>query len=195
MYQFLLATIFLLITPGPGVLSTAGVGAAYGFRAGFGYVLGLWLGNNLVGLIVVSGLAAVVFSVPSVRIVLTVLSMAYLLYIAVRIAFAGAKVGFITPETVPSTRDGLLLQFINPKAYVVNSAMFSGFVIYPDYFALEIIVKFLIANAVWIPVHFAWLGAGVYLHRLDLPTKTQRIINMGMAASMIAVVVIAVFSN
>ena len=56
-------------------------------------------------------------------------------------------------------------------------------------------MKFLIANAVWIPVHFAWLGAGVYLHRLDLPTKTQRIINMGMAASMIAVVVIAVFSN
>lgn len=187
--------IFLLITPGPGVLSTAGVGAAYGFRAGFRYVLGLWLGNNLVGLIVVSGLAAVVFSVPSVRIVLTVLSMAYLLYIAARIAFAGAKVAFITPETVPSTRDGLLLQFINPKAYVVNSAMFSGFVIYPDYFALEVVVKFLIANAVWIPVHFAWLGAGVWLHRLDLPTRTQRVINIGMASAMIAVVVIAVFSN
>ena len=33
MLQFALAVFFLLITPGPGVLTTAGIGAAFGYRA------------------------------------------------------------------------------------------------------------------------------------------------------------------
>ncbi|HEC70944.1 MAG TPA: LysE family translocator, partial [Roseobacter sp.] len=40
MLQFALAVFFLIVTPGPGVLSTAGVGAAFGFRAGLAYVVG-----------------------------------------------------------------------------------------------------------------------------------------------------------
>jgi hypothetical protein len=32
------------------VLSTAGVGSAYGFRPGLGYVTGLFIGTNLVAL-------------------------------------------------------------------------------------------------------------------------------------------------
>ena len=58
MLLFLLAVFFLLATPGPGVLSTAGVGAAYGRAAGHRYVAGLCLGTNLVALAVVSGVAA-----------------------------------------------------------------------------------------------------------------------------------------
>ena len=36
MLTFAAAVFLLIVTPGPGVLSTAGVGAAYGFRAGLG---------------------------------------------------------------------------------------------------------------------------------------------------------------
>ncbi|MGB0853473.1 MAG: LysE family translocator, partial [Pikeienuella sp.] len=34
MLTFAAAVFFLLITPGPGVLSLAGVGASFGYRAG-----------------------------------------------------------------------------------------------------------------------------------------------------------------
>ena len=44
MLSFAAAVLFLIITPGPGVLSTAGVGSGFGFRAGLGYVGGLFLG-------------------------------------------------------------------------------------------------------------------------------------------------------
>jgi threonine/homoserine/homoserine lactone efflux protein len=54
MPTFCLAVLLLLVTPGPGVLSTAGVGAAFGFNAGLRYVTGLFIGTNLVALIVVA---------------------------------------------------------------------------------------------------------------------------------------------
>ena len=56
MLSFTLAVFLLLITPGPGVLSTAGVGAAFGTRAGIQYVVGLFVGTNIVALSIVSGL-------------------------------------------------------------------------------------------------------------------------------------------
>mgnify|MGYP001824687630 FL=1 len=58
MISFVLAVLFLLITPGPGVLSLAGVGAAYGYRAGARYMVGLFLGTNLVCLMVITAHAA-----------------------------------------------------------------------------------------------------------------------------------------
>ena len=113
----------LLITPGPGVLSTAGVGAAFGTRAGIRYVVGLFVGTNMVALSVVTGLAAVVFAVPAVRNILLVLSVIYLMYLAFRIAFAGAKIAFIEATHKPGFFSGILLQIINPKAYAVNTTL------------------------------------------------------------------------
>ena len=95
MLYFTLATIALIITPGPGVLSLAGVGSSFGGRAGFQYLLGLCVGNFLVGVAVVSGLAALIFSVPQVRIILLVFAAIYLVFLALKIAFAGSKIGFI----------------------------------------------------------------------------------------------------
>ena len=59
MLEFCLAVLFLVITPGPGVLSTAGVGSGFGYRAGLAYVGGLFVGNNVVAGLVISGVAAV----------------------------------------------------------------------------------------------------------------------------------------
>ncbi|MFZ8959343.1 MAG: LysE family translocator, partial [Paracoccaceae bacterium] len=101
MLTFALAVILLIITPGPGVLSTAGFGAAYGFKPSLRYVLGLFIGTNLVMLAVVSGLAAVVLSVPWLRVVVMGASVAYLLYLAAKIGFAGAKIAFIEAVAPP----------------------------------------------------------------------------------------------
>ena len=195
MLTFAVAVFLLIITPGPGVLSTAGVGAAFGFRAGLAYVLGLFIGTNLVALAVVSGLAALVLANPYIRTALFVASTLYLLYLAARIAFAGSKVAFIESHSQPGVFAGILLQAINPKAYVVNTTLFSGFVIFSDAFAVEIIIKFLIVNAIWVPIHLLWLYAGSILERLDLPRRTHRVINFAMAAAMLAVVALAAVSS
>lgn len=195
MITFALAVFFLIATPGPGVLSTAGVGAGFGFRTGLRYVLGLFIGTNIVALGVITGLAAVVLSVPTIRWVLMGASLLYLLYLAARIAFAGSKVAFIAAATAPGIGAGILLQAINPKAYAVNTSLFTGFPYAPENLVFETITKLLIANAIWIPIHLGWLYAGASLHRLNLSETAQRRINYVMATSMLAVVALALISG
>jgi threonine/homoserine/homoserine lactone efflux protein len=191
---FAIAVFLLLITPGPGVLSTAGVGTAYGMRSGTSYVVGLFLGSNLVGVLVISGLAAIILDIPAIRIALAVLSAGYLSYLAAKIAFSGARIAIINPTKSPAIFAGIMLQLINPKAYAVNTTFFSGFAFYPDSFLTETIIKLLILNAIWIPVHIAWLYAGSRLRRLDVSSTAQRRINMVMAVCLLGVVVLSLVS-
>jgi threonine/homoserine/homoserine lactone efflux protein len=192
---FAAAVFFLIITPGPGVLSTAGVGSGYGFRAGLKYVLGLFIGTNLVALAVISGVAAVVLAQPVIRWVLMGASIAYLLYLAARIAFAGSRIAFIEAERAPGAGAGILLQAINPKAYAVNTTLFAGFPFAPDALLFETIAKLVIVNLIWIPIHLGWLYAGVTLHRLNLSPAAHRRINVAMALSMLAVVALAILAG
>ena len=195
MTYFAVAVFLLIITPGPGVLSTAGVGAAFGFRGGLRYVLGLFIGTNIVAIAVVTGLAALILANPYIRTALLIASTLYLLYLAARIGFAGSKVAFITARSQPGVFAGVLLQAINPKAYAVNTTLFSGFVIFAESLTTEIAAKFLIMNAIWLPIHLLWLYAGSILERLDLPQRTHRRINFAMAAAMLGVVALAAFSG
>ena len=192
MLTFAISVFLLIVTPGPGVLSTAGFGAAYGFKKSLRYVFGLFLGTNLVFLAVASGLIAVLMSVPSVRIFLLFLSTCYLFYLASKIALAGSNIAFIKAKAPPGIISGILLQAINPKAYVVNTTFVSGFAFYQSSFVMELIVKFLIINSIWIPLQLIWLYVGTVLHELNLTNKNQRIINLMLAFSMIDAVVISI---
>jgi len=195
MLEFAAAVFFLFITPGPGVLSTAGIGSAFGARAGLSYVVGLGLGHNLVALLVITGIAAAALALPWLRTVLGLAAALYLLYLAAKIALAGSRIGFIHPEEPPGFVNGFTLQMINPKAYAVNTAIFSGFAFMPQDVTAEIALKFLIMNAVWIPIHALWLHAGVTVRRLELPPRINRIINVAMALAMLTVVALAVASQ
>lgn len=195
MLSFAAAAFFLFITPGPGVMSIAGVGAAYGARAAYSYFLGLLIGSNTVGIIVLTGLAAIMFAVPWLRTVLFVISLGYIAYLGARIALAGAKVRFARLDKAPGFGDGFALQLINPKAYVVNTTFFSGFAFWPENFAGELAIKLIIINAIWIPIHILWLWGGITIRRLDLSERTQKLINIGMALSMLAVVAVAAYAQ
>ncbi|MEP1535711.1 MAG: LysE family translocator [Paracoccaceae bacterium] len=194
MLVFAATVFFLIITPGPGVLSLAGVGSAFGRKQGMHYLTGLFLGHNLVALATVSGLAAIIIADPRIRTVLFIASTAYLLYLAFRIATAGSRIAFIEAREPPGLMGGLALQTINPKAYAVNTAIFSGFNFFPSSLMTEVVLKFIMFNAIWIPIHILWLWLGVTLGQLDLPSRTHRAINIGMSLAMLLVVGLAVYT-
>ena len=195
MINFALAVFFLIITPGPGVLSVAGVGAAFGYKSGVRYILGLCLGTNLVALAVVTGLAAIVLSNSFLRLALMLCSSSYLLFLAYRIATQGADISFSKSDRKPGILAGILLQLVNPKAYAVNTAMYTAFLIYPNSIILEIGIKFVIMNLIWFPIHLFWLFLGVYLKSLNLSSRHQSNVNLLMACALVIVVVLAVFSS
>ena len=192
MLTFAITVFLLIVTPGPGVLSTAGFGAAYGYKKSLRYVFGLFLGTNLVFLAVAMGLIAILLSIPFLRIFLLILSTCYLFYLASKIALAGSNIAFIKAKSPPGIISGILLQAINPKAYVVNTTLVSGFAFYQSSFAIELVIKFFIMNSIWIPLHLLWLYVGTVLHELNLSIKNQRIINLMMSLSMVLVVVISI---
>jgi len=188
---FLAAIFFLLITPGPGVLSTAGVGSAFGANAAYRYITGLFIGTNLVALAVVTGVASLMFAQPGLRTVLMYASILYLGYLALRIALAGSHIAFIEKQSPPGIANGIALQAINPKAYVVNTTLFTSFPFSQMGQLHEILWKFVLINAIWIPIHLLWMVAGISLKRMSLPARTQRAINILMALSLMTVVILA----
>ena len=113
-------------------------------------------------------------------------------YLATKIALAGSNIAFIKAKSPPGIISGVLLQAINPKAYVVNTTLVSGFAFYQSSFAIELVIKFFIMNSIWIPLHLLWLYVGTVLHELNLSIKNQRIINLMMSLSMVLVVVISI---
>lgn len=195
MLSFAAAVFLLIATPGPGVLSLAGVGSAFGARAGLRYLLGLFFGTNLVALAVITGVAALVLATPVLRIVLVMASTGYLLWLAWRIATAGGRIAINPAARAPGVTGGVALQVLNPKAYVVNSALFAGFSFLPSAPGAEVALKLLIANAIWVVLHLAWLGAGIGVRRLDLSETVQRRINLAMAVAMLGAVALAVRST
>ena len=188
---FAVAIFFLLISPGPGVLSLAAVGSAFGARPGLVYGTGLFLGSNAVMVAAAAGLAVMFDLYPMLRIAFTIVSSSYLLYLAARIAFAGAGVGFGAAERAPGIGGGLVLQAFNPKAYAVGTFVFAGFPLVPGQPLAEFTLKIVVLNLIWVPIHVAWLGLGIGLRRLDLAPRAQRIINIAMALAMVAVVMLA----
>ena len=194
MLSFTAALLLIMLTPGPAVLTAAGFGASYGFRRSAGFVFGLLIGANLILLAVVTGFAAVLFSVPWLRLVLVAASFGFLLYLASKIALAGVKLAVISSSRPPGIIGGILIQTVNPKAYAVMTSMVTGFNYAPDAVGFELTTKILIANAIWLPMHFLWLWAGVQLHGLNLSDRTQRWINFIMAGGLVVAVVLSASS-
>ena len=193
MLTFAIVSLLMFITPGPGVLSLAGVGAAFGWRHGLRYMAGLFAGHFLVSIAVITGLAAIILAEPFIRRLLLLASAGYLGYLALRIALAGSKISFIQINA-PGFMTGMTLQFINPKAYAVHTTFFTGFAFYPDSFVVETGLKLIIMNAIWISLHLCWLYAGCKLNELNLSDKTQKLINISMAICLVAVVGMSAWS-
>ena len=94
MLTFAAAVFFLIVTPGPGVLSLAGVGSGFGAPAGRRYLLGLFLGNNLVFLAVASGVAALILTLLTDHQFGVLRVLPYSLHLAVD-GIVGVVFGFI----------------------------------------------------------------------------------------------------
>ena len=114
----------MMVTPGPGVLSLAGVGAGFGWRVGIMYLIGLFLGTNGVALLVVLGFKQFLFEIDGVELTFLVLSLSYLSFLSWRIATSDNKTGFKETSKAPKLYEGVFLQFVNPKAYVVQGHLF-----------------------------------------------------------------------
>ena len=191
MIAYIIISFLMMVTPGPGVLSLAGVGAGFGWRVGMMYLIGLFFGTNGVALLVVLGFKQFLFEIEGVELTFLFLSLSYLSFLSWRIATSENKTGFKQSLKAPKLYEGIFLQFVNPKAYVVQGHLFVVLSLGIASYNVEIITKFIIVNSIWIPIHLFWLWLGISLKRWSLASNKQVWVNRGMGLSLFAVVILS----
>ena len=191
MTSYIIISFLMMVTPGPGVLSLAGVGAGFGWRVGIMYLIGLFLGTNGVALLVVLGFKQFLFEIDGVELTFLFLSLFYLSFLSWRIATSDNKTGFKEISKAPKLYEGIFLQFVNPKAYVVQGHLFVVLSLGISSYNTEIFTKFLIVNSIWIPIHILWLWLGISLKKWSLASNKQVWVNRGMGLALFAVVILS----
>ena len=191
MTSYIIISFLMMVTPGPGVLSLAGVGAGFGWRVGVMYLIGLFFGTNGVALLVVLGFKQFLFEIDGVELTFLFLSLSYLSFLSWRIATSDNKTGFKETSKSPKLYEGIFLQFVNPKAYVVQGHLFVVLSLGMTSYNKEILTKFLIVNSIWIPIHIFWLWLGISLKKWSLASNKQVWVNRGMGLALFAVVILS----
>jgi threonine/homoserine/homoserine lactone efflux protein len=191
MITYIIISFLMMVTPGPGVLSLAGVGAGFGWKVGMMYLIGLFFGTNGVAILVVLGFKQFLFEIDGVEITFLLLSLSYLSFLSWRIATSDNKTGFKQSLKAPRLYEGIFLQFVNPKAYVVQGHLFVVLSLGMASYSNEIIVKFIIVNSIWIPIHLLWLWLGISLKKWSLAVNKQIWVNRGMGLALFAVVILS----
>ncbi len=191
MIAYIIISFLMMVTPGPGVLSLAGVGAGFGWKVGMMYLIGLFFGTNGVALLVVLGFKQFLFEIEGVELTFLFLSLSYLSFLSWRIATSENKTSFKQSFKAPKLYEGIFLQFVNPKAYVVQGHLFVVLSLGMASYNVEILTKFIIVNSIWIPIHLFWLWLGISLKRWSLASNKQVWVNRGMGLSLFAVVILS----
>jgi homoserine/homoserine lactone efflux protein len=143
--QFLAITVFLEITPGPGVLFIL-YQSAFSFRNAVTGALGMLTSNVIWISLVATGLALVLTQTPSVFDTLRYIGASYLVYLGYKIIRYGIGKPHADENTHAgqykslwsSYHQGVLTSLSNPKALLFFMALFPQFT-RPEHFAHDII--------------------------------------------------------
>jgi threonine/homoserine/homoserine lactone efflux protein len=125
--SFIVFAASQVATPGPANMALLATGARFGFRAALPFVLGVALGKQLVIWPVGLGLMELADRAPWVFETLKWLSAAYICWLAWKVANLRLLQGG-GAERPPGFWAGLIVHPLNPKAWAMIVAGFTGFV-------------------------------------------------------------------
>jgi threonine/homoserine/homoserine lactone efflux protein len=171
------------VTPGPNNMMLLASGVNFGFRRTVPHMLGISAGHSLMVFLVGLGLAGVFKAWPPALTVLKVLSVAYMLWLAWKIAHA-ATPGEGRVRAEPMTfLQAAAFQWVNPKAWAMALGAVSAYVTVPSVWAYAAVAA--VFAAVNLPSVSVWAGAGQALRRwLETPGRL-RAFNWTMAGLLV----------
>jgi len=172
------------ITPGPNNLMLMSSGANFGFRRSIPHMMGIGIGFVVMLVGVGLGAMGLFAAFPVLHLILKVLSVAYLLYLAWKIANA-APPGQTATKAHPITfLQAAAFQWVNPKAW--SMALTAITVYAPDRSPQTIVLVGLIFGAVNLPSVSTWTILGKQMRRVLGNPRALRTFNWSMAALLVA---------
>jgi len=167
------------ITPGPVNLVALNCGARFGFRASARHITGATVGFTLLLLLIGLGLYELLERAPMLMRGIQWGGVAFLLYMAWRLAADDGRLEAAAAGNGPSALNGALMQWLNPKAWLASVAGMGLFAANGD-----VLRVWLFAGLYFVICYGSiacWAGAGAFLSRYLQEPGRVRWLNRTMA--------------
>ncbi|MGG7518767.1 LysE family translocator [Allorhizobium undicola] len=175
--SFLLFCVIMSGTPGPNNTMALIAGIQSGIRGSIPLVFGIAIGVGLQLLVVGFGLAEVFALYPILHEILRVVGVAYLLWLAFRIAQSKPTM-FDDEGTKPiGFWQGALFQWINTKAWITTTGAILTYIPAHNYNA-NIVIAALLLALVAVPCVGSWSACGSALRPAFSNPTRQKVFNV-----------------
>ena len=188
-YEILIALIGFAvassITPGPNNLMLMASGANYGMRRTLPHMLGISLGHAFMVAMVGIVLLQVFEAYPILNTILKVVSAAYMIWLAWKIANA------VPPEAKKVTGkpftflQAAAFQWVNPKAWFMAITAISAYAPQDQGIVMGSLIVAVVFAVVNLPSITIWAWMGVQVRRWLGSARRLRIFNVSMAVLLV----------
>jgi len=185
---YLLFALVTSITPGPNNYLLFSYGKNYGFKDSNKLMLGIALGFTTMLLISGYGLGEIIQRNATIGLLLKIISSAWLLYLA----FVLSKLSIdVTEDSKPKVGfyQAYLLQFLNPKAWIMAITGASVFLPHMGNIHLSVWVFALSFAIVGVPCMIAWVSFGDLISRVLKSEKANKMLGYLLFALMVMSIV------
>ena len=171
------------ITPGPNNLMLMASGANFGFWRSIPHMLGIGIGFTVMIVLVGLGLIGLFDAFPVSYIILKVASVAYLLWLAWKIANAAPPQNGEATGTPMTFVQAALFQWVNPKAWSMALTAITAYA--PGQTVNAILVVAMVFGAINLPSVSVWTIMGQQIRRILNKPMWLRAFNVGMAVLLV----------
>jgi threonine/homoserine/homoserine lactone efflux protein len=171
------------ITPGPNNMMLLASGVNFGFRRSVPHMLGIGIGFVLMVVLIGLGLVGLFTAWPPAARILQAVSVAYMLWLAWKIAHADAPRGAAGGSRPFTFLQAAAFQWVNPKAWTMALSAVALYA--PDRSVPSVVLVALAFGAVNLPCVSSWTVLGVVLRKVLSNPRALRAFNWTMAAFLV----------
>ncbi len=171
-------------SPGPNNIMVMASGANFGLRRTVPHILGIASGFALMITLAGVGLMVVFDAVPVLFTVLKVVSVAYLLYLAWKIARAAPPEAGDAEGRPVTFLQAAAFQWVNPKGWAFGMTAITLYA--PDHSLAQVMLVAVLFCGFGIPANIVWTLMGTVLRRWLSSPRRLRVFNFTMAALLVA---------
>jgi len=170
------------MSPGPNNFMLLSSGLTFGYKKTMPHIMGVMVGFPIMVMAVGLGMGTVFELYPLLYDVLKVVGIAYLLWMAWKIATSSSTMSSDDEVKKPFTfLQAVLFQWVNPKAWVMVITAMGSFITSTQQAFLQVVIIALVYLCIGLLATNVWALGGVYLQRFISNEKRVRVFNVLMA--------------
>ncbi|MDH3221799.1 MAG: LysE family translocator [Gammaproteobacteria bacterium] len=173
--------IIAAITPGPNNVMLTTTGLNFGVRRGVPHLLGICIGFPVMLALIGLGFGTLFELYPLLHEAIKLVGIAYLLYLAWKIAGASGGVGPVSQQKPINFWQAAAFQWVNPKAWIMGSSALAAYTSLDDSFFVQVAIICVSFMLITIPCAGVWLVFGAGLQRFLRDPKHLKLFNIAMA--------------